>query len=418
MRVFRRWRVVRSIERQVPERSSRCALQVQSCHYRFWYRPRRLSRKAAAITTETTGTTGNRWPRTGRVISRRSSSTCNPLRHILAIGSSRVMGSRTTADRTTGDRATGVGASEPVLADDPVDAARNAERLSVLAIGHELGSQSGPFQTGQTGQRPSAPVSSATQGQIRSSLEASGFKNVTVLPQSYLIRATAPDGSQVVMQVSSDGVYGVVVNSTDQASSSGTGGTSTGGTSSSAPGAPAPAPAVQAEPGVQAGTGSTARHRERQHRRSQRHWRDQQRHRKCRHRRHKRHWGHKQRHQQSQHRRQRRNRQHRDWGQQQHRRGEQHRHRRHQRQEQRQGADDNPLRAGCFRLAQARHREIAESDGLRLSGFPGWPDNWHRHGAGHAPFGAIALSAISTNWRATPGTLVRTAAFWQRGCGS
>ena len=273
-------------------------------------------------------------------------------------------------------------------------------------LGSQLGSQSGPFQTGQTGQRPSAPVSSATQGQIRSSLEASGFKNVTVLPQSYLIRATAPDGSQVVMQVSSDGVYGVVVNSTDQASSSGTGGAPAPAAPAAAPGTPAPAPAVQAEPGAQAEPGHKQRHRERQHRRSQRHWRHQQRHRKCRHRRHKRHWGHKQRHQQSQHRRQRRNRQHRDWGQQQHRRGEQHRHRRHQRQEQRQGADDNPLRAGCFRLAQARHREIAESDGLRLSGFPGWPDNWHRHGAGHAPFGAIALSAISTNWRATPGTLV------------
>src|ERR1044072_9553727 len=87
---------------------------------------------------------------------------------------------------------------------------------------------------GQTNHPPSAPVSSATQGQIKSSLESSGFKNVSVLPQSYLIRATAPDGSKVVMQVSSDGVYGVVVNETDQASSSGTGGTpSTGGTSSS-----------------------------------------------------------------------------------------------------------------------------------------------------------------------------------------
>jgi len=91
-----------------------------------------------------------------------------------------------------------------------------------------------PYRMGQTGQPPSAPVSPATQGQIKSSLESSGFKNVSVLPHSYLIRATAPDGSQVVMQVSSEGVYGVVVNSTDQASSSGTGSApSTGGTSSS-----------------------------------------------------------------------------------------------------------------------------------------------------------------------------------------
>lgn len=122
----------------------------------------------------------------------------------------------------------------------------------------QLGSQSGPFQTGQTGQRPSAPVSSATQGQIRSSLEASGFKNVTVLPQSYLIRATAPDGSQVVMQVSSDGVYGVVVNSTDQASSSGTGGTSTGGTSSSTGSASASTGGTSGTGGTSSGTGSAS----------------------------------------------------------------------------------------------------------------------------------------------------------------
>ena len=149
-------------------------------------------------------------------------------------------------------------ASGPVLADPAranaarANAAGNAGRLPAS----QLGSQSGPFQTGQTGQRPSAPVSSATQGQIRSSLEASGFKNVTVLPQSYLIRATAPDGSQVVMQVSSDGVYGVVVNSTDQASSSGTGGsTSTGGTSSSTGSASA---STGGTSGTASGTGGTS----------------------------------------------------------------------------------------------------------------------------------------------------------------
>ena len=134
-----------------------------------------------------------------------------------------------------------------------------------LAIGLAIGSVS----DGPDGSASFRPGIIRDTGPIRSSLEASGFKNVTVLPQSYLIRATAPDGSQVVMQVSSDGVYGVVVNSTDQASSSGTGGASTGGTSSStgnasastggtsghrraqaaAPGAPAPAePAALAAP--------------------------------------------------------------------------------------------------------------------------------------------------------------------------
>ncbi len=87
---------------------------------------------------------------------------------------------------------------------------------------------------GQMGQSPPGPVSFSTQGQIKSSLESSGFKNVTVLPQSFLIRATAPDGSRIMMQVSSDGLYGVVVNPTDQAGSSGTAGSAgTGATTSS-----------------------------------------------------------------------------------------------------------------------------------------------------------------------------------------
>jgi hypothetical protein len=100
-----------------------------------------------------------------------------------------------------------------------------------------------PPQTGAGQTGPSTPgrVSFATPGQIKSSLESSGFKNITVLPQSFLIRATAPDGSRIVMQVSSDSLYGVVVNPSDQGGSgkapgsAGTGATSssTGGASSS-----------------------------------------------------------------------------------------------------------------------------------------------------------------------------------------
>ena len=185
--------------------------------------------------------------------SRRSSSTCNPVRHIRRLAAAELRAAEPAADRTTGSSLRArIGKLQPGSMQQGMQSGYPSS---------QLGSQSGPFQTGQTGQRPSAPVSSATQGQIRSSLEASGFKNVTVLPQSYLIRATAPDGSQVVMQVSSDGVYGVVVNSTDQASSSGTGGD--------------------------------------QHRRHQQQHRERQRQ----HRRHKRHRGHKQRHRERQHRR-------------------------------------------------------------------------------------------------------------------
>lgn len=47
-------------------------------------------------------------------------------------------------------------------------------------------------------------VSTDTQQKIRHSLEQNGFKNVQVIPQSFVIRAQAPDGSRVVMEVSPD----------------------------------------------------------------------------------------------------------------------------------------------------------------------------------------------------------------------
>jgi hypothetical protein len=107
--------------------------------------------------------------------------------------------------------------------------------------------QTGPSQMGQMDQSTRSPVSSATQGQIKNSLEASGFKNVMVQPQSYLIRATAPDGSHIIMQVSSDSLYGVIVTPPQATSSSGTAGTSATGSTSSGSGAASGA----------SGTGST-----------------------------------------------------------------------------------------------------------------------------------------------------------------
>jgi hypothetical protein len=81
------------------------------------------------------------------------------------------------------------------------------------------GTASGSFA--QSGQANSGIVTFSTRGKIKESLEQSGFKHVQVLPQAYLIRATAPDGSRVVMQVSPEGLYGVVVNHSDQEGSGG-----------------------------------------------------------------------------------------------------------------------------------------------------------------------------------------------------
>lgn len=47
-------------------------------------------------------------------------------------------------------------------------------------------------------------ITADTQQKIRQSLEQSGFKSVQVMPQSYVVRAQAPDGSHIVMFMSPD----------------------------------------------------------------------------------------------------------------------------------------------------------------------------------------------------------------------
>jgi hypothetical protein len=47
-------------------------------------------------------------------------------------------------------------------------------------------------------------VTADTQQKIRQSLEQSGFKDVKVVPQSFVVRAQAPDGSHIVMFMSPD----------------------------------------------------------------------------------------------------------------------------------------------------------------------------------------------------------------------
>lgn len=55
-----------------------------------------------------------------------------------------------------------------------------------------------------------AGVSSDTKDRIRQSLEQTGFKNVRVTPEAFVIRAQAPDGSRVVMMLRPDEVTGVI----------------------------------------------------------------------------------------------------------------------------------------------------------------------------------------------------------------
>jgi hypothetical protein len=53
-------------------------------------------------------------------------------------------------------------------------------------------------------------VSTDTKEKLRQSLENSGFKNVTVTPEAFVIRAQAPDGSRVVMLLRPDEMTGVI----------------------------------------------------------------------------------------------------------------------------------------------------------------------------------------------------------------
>jgi hypothetical protein len=56
-----------------------------------------------------------------------------------------------------------------------------------------------------------AGITADTQQKIRQSLEQSGFKDVRVTPESFVVRTQAPDGSHIVMLLNPDKVTGVVV---------------------------------------------------------------------------------------------------------------------------------------------------------------------------------------------------------------
>ena len=57
---------------------------------------------------------------------------------------------------------------------------------------------------------PDTAVTLDTQQKLKQSLEQSGFKNVLVLPEAYIIHAKAPDGSKIVMEVSPDQMQAVI----------------------------------------------------------------------------------------------------------------------------------------------------------------------------------------------------------------
>jgi hypothetical protein len=63
---------------------------------------------------------------------------------------------------------------------------------------------------------PGASVSADTQQKIRQSLEQSGFKDIRVVPETFVVRAQAPDRSRIVMLLSPDQISEVVMPNANQ----------------------------------------------------------------------------------------------------------------------------------------------------------------------------------------------------------
>lgn len=77
---------------------------------------------------------------------------------------------------------------------------------------------SGPSATWQH----SARVTTDTRQKIAQSLEQSGFKDIRVTPEAFVIHAQAPDGSRVVMLLRPDQVTGVIEQSGSSSEPNGT----------------------------------------------------------------------------------------------------------------------------------------------------------------------------------------------------
>ena len=71
-------------------------------------------------------------------------------------------------------------------------------------------------QSGWGQSSPGGSVSADTQQKIRQSLEQSGFKDIRVVPETFVVRAQAPDGSRIVMLLSPDQISEIVMPNANQ----------------------------------------------------------------------------------------------------------------------------------------------------------------------------------------------------------
>lgn len=71
-------------------------------------------------------------------------------------------------------------------------------------------------QSGWGQSSPGGNISADTQQKIRQSLAQSGFKDIRVVPESFVVRAQAPDGSRIVMLLSPDQISEMVMSNANQ----------------------------------------------------------------------------------------------------------------------------------------------------------------------------------------------------------
>jgi hypothetical protein len=68
---------------------------------------------------------------------------------------------------------------------------------------------------------PDTAVTLDTQQKLKQSLEQNGFEDVVVVPRAYAIRAQAPDGSKILMEVGPDQMHAIIERTGSSPSTSG-----------------------------------------------------------------------------------------------------------------------------------------------------------------------------------------------------
>jgi hypothetical protein len=90
-----------------------------------------------------------------------------------------------------------------------------------LAQTSSMTSGSGSSAASSSQLPPDTAVTVDTQQKLKQSLEQNGFKDVVVVPRAYAIRAQAPDGSKILMEVGPDQMHAIIERTGSSPSTSG-----------------------------------------------------------------------------------------------------------------------------------------------------------------------------------------------------